>query len=328
MIEHAVPAAPLPRVIAFGEALTDMIRQPDGRWLATPGGAPWNVARVLSGFGVPSAFAGAISREELGDDLWRASLAAGLDPRFIQRNGQPPLLSMVYSTHPPRYGFIGNDSADLHFSEAALPADWDYVLKWAHFGGISLVREPLASRLLHLAERLQAAGKQISYDPNFRIVMDATYDPVFRRMCQLADVIKVSTEDLCGLFRRPDPEYGIEQVRAWAPDARVLVTNGHRVAALYQGSGCWEVQPPDVVAMDTIGAGDAAMAGLIHSILGRDSGSVPTNSPAQPPGRSNDDHLRRAIAAGSAACMVSGAAAPAAAVVDTLARQMQVTRVE
>ena len=50
---------PLAALLCFGEALTDMIIQPDGRWLSRPGGAPWNVARILAGWGLPAAFAGA-----------------------------------------------------------------------------------------------------------------------------------------------------------------------------------------------------------------------------------------------------------------------------
>jgi fructokinase len=45
-----------------------------------------------------------------------------------------------------------------------------------HFGGISLAREPLAGKLVALAQELKAAGVKISYDPNFRLMMDERYD--------------------------------------------------------------------------------------------------------------------------------------------------------
>ena len=31
------------RYVVFGEALTDLIREPDERWRAVPGGSCWNV---------------------------------------------------------------------------------------------------------------------------------------------------------------------------------------------------------------------------------------------------------------------------------------------
>lgn len=112
------------RIIAFGEALTDMLRQPDNRWLAVPGGSSWNVARALCSLGLPAAFAGAVSKDLLGDQIVKASEASGLDLRFIQRAPYSPLLAMVDPEPAPRYFFIGNNSADLHFDPAQLPEGW------------------------------------------------------------------------------------------------------------------------------------------------------------------------------------------------------------
>lgn len=53
----------LPQFISFGEALTDLIRRGEDSWVSVPGGAPWNVARVMACFGVSSAFGGAIGRQ-------------------------------------------------------------------------------------------------------------------------------------------------------------------------------------------------------------------------------------------------------------------------
>ena len=65
----------LPQFISFGEALTDLIRRGEDSWVSVPGGAPWNVARVMACFGVPSAFGGAISQDCFGDVLWQTALA-------------------------------------------------------------------------------------------------------------------------------------------------------------------------------------------------------------------------------------------------------------
>ena len=148
-----------PRFAAFGEALTDFVRQGDDVWRSVPGGAPWNVARAMAAFGVASAFGGAISRDCFGDALWQASLEARLDTRSVQRVDKSPLLAMVHATHPPQYFFVGDDSADLHFDVDALPDEWLASLRWALFGGISLAREPLSGRLLALAERLKHAPR-------------------------------------------------------------------------------------------------------------------------------------------------------------------------
>ena len=154
--------------VSFGESLTDMLRVGSDEWKSVPGGASWNVARVMAGFGVTSAFGGAISQDCFGDDLWQSSGEIGLDPRFIQRYSKSPLLAIVQETRSPTYFFVGDDSAYLHFDEDALPEGWASALRWAHFGGISLARQPLAEPLVSLAERLKALGIKVSYDPNFR----------------------------------------------------------------------------------------------------------------------------------------------------------------
>ena len=58
--------------------------------------------------------------------------------------------------------FVGDDSAYLHFDEDALPEGWESALRWAHLGGISLARQPLAEPLVSLAERLKALGIKVS----------------------------------------------------------------------------------------------------------------------------------------------------------------------
>ncbi len=87
-----------PRFVSAGEALTDFIRVGPDRWLSRPGGADWNVARVVATLGLPSAFAGSISLDRFGDELAALSEAAGLDMRFTQRYAKPPLLAMVHET--------------------------------------------------------------------------------------------------------------------------------------------------------------------------------------------------------------------------------------
>ena len=210
----------MPQFVSFGEALTDLIRRDGDSWVSVPGGAPWNMARVMACFDVPSAFGGAISRDCFGDALWQSSVQSGLDLRFLQRPAKSPLLAIVYETHPPRYFFVGDDSADLHFDVAALPAGWERAVRWAHFGGISLARQPLAERLVGLAETLHAQGVRISYDPNFRAVMDERYDPILKRMMAIADLVKVSEEDL-----RPVIDSMMELNRAGAVALRAALAH-------------------------------------------------------------------------------------------------------
>jgi fructokinase len=294
--------AHFPEFVSAGEALTDLIVTDADRtrWLSVTGGSTWNVARTMAALGLPSAFAGAISRDVFGDALWQATEAAGLDTRFTQRFDKAPLLAVVHRLDPPTYFFIGDDSADLHFDAALLPDGWRTHCRWLHFGGISLAREPLASKLVALAREAKAAGIGISYDPNFRRLMDERYDPTLRAMTALADVVKVSEEDLVGLFRHDDTAASFERLRGFNPSARFLYTKGAEGASLHVGAESWHVAAPRVQVRDTVGAGDASIAAFVYSLL---------REPAREPLR----HLQFAVAAGAAACLGAGGTPPSLA---------------
>ncbi len=301
-----------PQFISFGEALTDLIRREVDIWVSVPGGAPWNMARVMACFGVRSAFGGAISCDCFGDVLWQASEQSGLDLRFLQRLAKSPLLAIVHETHPPKYFFVGDDSADLHFDVSALPEGWDSAVRWANFGCISLVRQPLAGRLVSLAERLHAQGVRISYDPNYRAVMDESYDPVLKRMMAIADLVKVSEEDLRGLFRTADEDSAFEHLRAMNPQVPILYTRGGEGAALFADGKVWRAVPPEIQVVDTVGAGDCSLAGLLSSLL-------------RHPERGWDAHLRASVAAGTGACLAAGATLPSEKLLESLASDVRIS---
>jgi len=299
-----------PPIVCAGEALTDMIAIGGDSWRSLVGGSTWNVARCLARSGIHTGFAGAISSDVFGDQLSLASDEAGMDLRLLQRNHHAPLLAIVAQSSPPSYFFIGDNSADLHFDVSQLPVGWSKKLVWAHFGGISLAREPLASTLVSLASELKAQGVKISYDPNFRNIMDVKYDKILQTMTSLADVIKVSDEDLCGLFRTAEAEEGLQRLRSMNPQAICLYTRGALGASLFVQDQVWQTATPRIDVVDTVGAGDASMAGLLYSLYLH-------------PDRDWLAHLHYAVASGAAACTAAGAQAMPLAQVMSLFAQLQ-----
>ncbi|WP_273431718.1 carbohydrate kinase [Chitinibacter tainanensis] len=297
--------AALPRCIAAGEALTDLIRTNGEQWVSKVGGSTWNVARVMASLGLPTAFAGAISTDCFGQDLQAASVAAGLDLRYLQTVAQPPLLAIVHQQHPPQYFFIGENSADLAFNWQALPQGWESATDWLHFGGISLAREPLASHLVEMARHAKLRGVRISYDPNYRVLMGPSYQATLASMSALADVIKVSDEDLAGLFPGLEMAAALAALRELNPQAMVLFTRGAAGASLISGEQTVSAPAIPVAVVDTVGAGDAAMGGLIYSLL---------TQPEQPLAQ----HLHFSLACGAAACAQQGATPPTLAQVQKL----------
>jgi fructokinase len=298
-----------PRFLSVGEALTDLIRTGAHTWQSRAGGAPWNVARVMAAFGIPSAFAGGVGRDNFGDEIASLTRQAGLDMRFMQQHDKASLLAIVHEVSPPKYYFIGADSADLAFDPALLPHDWPGSIEWLHCGGISLARSPLRERVIDMLGIAKAGGARVSFDPNFRNVMTPEYDATLARVAHLSDVIKVSDEDLHGLFRTRDRDNAMAQLKALNPQAVVLLTLGPGGAELHAHGQRLQQASPRIEIADTVGAGDASIGGLLYSLMEQTGTDWP-------------EHLRYAVASGSAACLQSGASPPSLAAVEAVLAQM------
>ena len=297
-------ARALPRLVVFGEALTDFVRTGDSTWHSVPGGACWNVARVASTLGVPTGWGGSVGEDLFGQRILALSREAGLDARFSQVVRRPPLLAMVHQLDPPQYFFVGE--SDLGFDPALLPEGWQQACAFAHFGCISLVRQPLGARLVALAGSLHAAGVPVSFDPNCRNLMDADYPPLFERMAALADTIKISDEDLRHVYPALATADALARVRGLAPHATLLYTRGADGMSAHAPGGVVLEQPAFKVAVaDTVGAGDACIGGFLASRL-------------QHPDAGLSRHVRFAAATAAAACTRPGAHAPSHDEVDAL----------
>lgn len=295
----------LAQFVSAGEALTDMIQVQPGVWHSKAGGAGWNVARVVARLGLPSAFAGGLSQDDFGDVLQQLSDEGGLDLRYLQRHPKAPLLAMVPETNPPRYFFVGNDSADLAFDPHLLPEGWWDTVQTLHFGGISLTRDPLKTTLVKLAEHARELGKFISFDPNYRITMTAAYRPTFQRMVELSDLIKVSDEDLQGLLPELSEEEALAQIRAWNANAWIMLTQGAKGAALLTPEGEIFVPAFKITVADTVGAGDASIGALNFSLMVHKDWGM-------------EGHLKYALAAAAVNCTQSGAYAPTCEEIEAL----------
>lgn len=291
------PASDLPRFVVFGEALTDLVRVDAQHWRSVAGGSCWNVARVAATLGIDTAWAGAVSDDLFGREILEHSRIAGLDPRFAQTVAKPPLLAVVHETQPPRYFFIGSDSADLAFDEMLLPAGWQDACAFAHFGCISLVRQPLGARLEDIARGLKQRGTRISFDPNHRNLMGPDYWQQFERMAMLADVIKISDEDIAGIYPARTLSDAIDHIRALAPAAMLLYTRGAEGLSLYHGEQRIDQASFRIEVADTVGAGDSCLGAFVASQL-----ATPEAGAAQ--------HLRFAAATAALVCAQAGAYAP------------------
>ena len=189
-------------IVCCGEALIDMLPREStaGEPALAPyaGGAVFNTAIALGRLGVPVEFFSGLSFDLFGQQL-RASLAASkVGSRYAHVSGRPTTLAFVHLVDGhATYVFYDEGTAGRMLTEADLPAlgdDVDALL----FGAISLIPEPCGGAYEALMKR-EHARRVMMLDPNIRpdfIPDREKHVGRIRRMMAMADIVKLSDEDL------------------------------------------------------------------------------------------------------------------------------------
>jgi fructokinase len=107
----------------------------------------------------------------------------------------------------------------------------------------------------------------VSIDPNVRplLVPPATYRERLPHWCALADILRLSEDDLALLLPGTSPEQACDTWHA-AGARLVVITLGERGALASLDGQRVTVPAPPVDVVDTVGVGDSFTAGLLHRI--------------------------------------------------------------
>lgn len=266
-------------VIALGELLIDFVATVAGVTLAqapafekAAGGAPANVAVGLARLGVQSAFLGKVGNDPFGHFLAETLSAEGVDVTGLHFSDEARTALAFVSLRSDGerdFMFYRHPSADMLHHPDEIPAAAVAAARILHVGSISLIREPSRSATLHAVAVARAAGRLVSYDPNLRLALwpDAeTARAGILAAWPLAHVIKVSEEELAFLSHQDDLLAGAQQV--WHEGLRLLVvTRGMEGCTVITRAGNQQVPSFPVRAVDTTGAGDGFVAGLLKGLL-------------------------------------------------------------
>lgn len=256
-----------PHILAIGEALIDVVmtyEQPDFP-VEIPGGSPANVALTLGRLGRPVALATWIGLDERG--------------RLIDFHMND---SDVHVTAASR-GASHTSTALARLDESGA-ASYTFDLEWAptppikvpptaqilEAGSISAIIEPGASAVLDALAR----GREhalVCFDPNARPSIMGEPEAALaslERFIALADVVKVSDEDIEWLTGGAPIDEVVDRWLGMGPSL-VVVTRGKHGSDVVTASGLrFTKTPADIPVVDTVGAGDSFMGGIIDAMWG------------------------------------------------------------
>jgi len=307
-------------VAVAGEALVDLVPAPVGGYFEiAPGGSPANVALGLARLGVPARLLARIADDMLGKRIREHLTHNGVQLDHAVAAAEQTSLAMVSldADGSPAYDFRINGTADWQWTAdevaGALDPGASGPVVALHSGSLALTTPPGDSVLRDLLAR-SAETVTISYDPNCRPMLMGDPEVVRQGVHELltvADVVKVSSEDLGWLVPEMKPEQVVDDWLSRGPTV-VAVTLGSDGVIAGTSSGLQARRPGVAIkVIDTVGAGDTFSAALLaglhrQNLLGadkrRDLAAIDYST--------LDELLHDAVLAAAIACSRRGADPP------------------
>lgn len=263
-------------IVCLGELLIDFVPETNGQALAdvpafrrAAGGAPANVAAAIAKLGGSSRFIGKVGRDAFGEHLRHTLEQAGVEAAIVETDEARTGLAFVSLREDGERDFLfyRHPAADMLLRSEEIGDGWLSDAAVYHFGSVSLVAEPCRSATLDSARRAREFGAIVSYDPNVRLPLwpsaDAARTEILARM-PLADVVKVSEEEVELLLGVGTLE-GAHELLARGPSA-IVVTLGPEGCRVVTASSDIHVAGTPVTAVDTTGAGDGFVGGMLYQL--------------------------------------------------------------
>ena len=290
-----------PYVLIFGETMALMRTDQVGPLAhATTlslgiGGSESNVAIGLQRLGVQAVWCGRVGADSLGHLVEREIRAEGVDVRIAVDPSAPTGLMIKERRTPAtqRVSYYRAGSAGSRIT----PEDIDEQLisgaGLLHVSGITPALSPQAEATLRYAvDVAKAHNVTVSFDLNFRGNLWSAEEArsVYRDIIPLSDIVFAGDDEAAIAVGPGEPEELARRIAALGPSQAVIKLGSDGALALIDGT-LLRQEAVTVDAVDTVGAGDAFVAGYLAELV---DGCGP------------QDRLKTAAATGAFACLVPG----------------------
>jgi len=258
-------------IVVAGEALIDVVVDADGDASETPGGSPLNVAVGLARLDVPATLISQVGHDERGGLVVQHVTGSGAEIVAVPTSSGRTSVATAHldSTGAARYDF------DLEWS---LPRQELPPCRALHVGSLGTLLEPGRESVLDLVEQACAREAFVSYDANLRESFMDDRERTWRDVQSLGarcTLVKLSDEDAELLAPESDPDDVARTLLRGDRTRLVLLTRGAHGATAFAPGVEVSAKPRPIEVVDTVGAGDAFMAGTLAQLSDLDAFSRP-----------------------------------------------------
>ncbi len=266
-------------VLTFGETMVLVTAHDLGSWETVSharisiGGADSNVAIGLARLGVSARWIGRVGNDAFGRRVERDIRSEGVDTHAITDGGGPTGVMFKERRTPAhtRVSFYRSGSAGSRLVPSDVSdediARAEVVLVNGVTASLSDTAEATA---LSVVSRAKAAGMTVAFDVNHRpsLWIDRDPRPLYLELARQADVLFAGEEEAQLLFGEPDcsPEEAMRWIATVGP-SEVVVKSGARGATTLIDGRTIHQPAVQITPVDTVGAGDAFVAGYLAERL-------------------------------------------------------------
>jgi len=265
-------------VVCMGEALVDFLPERAGArvrdtatWVRCSGGSPANVAVGLARLGAQASFLGVVGEDEFGHFLKGALAAEGVDVSRMRqtREGKTGLVFISLDAEGNRsFSFHRTQSAEYLLAPDDVDGQWLGTARVLHLGTNSLLLGPAQQAAQKAIQQARAAGLCVTADPNLRL--HAWPDPSVLRglldgLLPGLEVVKLAEDEFSWVTGEASPARALQLLADKGVALPVITLGPAGAVCLWQGR-LLQVPAPQVEVVDTTGAGDGFMAGLLTGL--------------------------------------------------------------